>query len=130
MQPAAGDTYTYERTFSEADVRQFAAVTDDDQPRHTEPDDQGRLMVHGLLTGSLLTKIGGDIEMLAREMTFEFRRPVYTGDTVRCEWVNETVTERGSGWDVAASVQCWRVEDDGKPRETVLRASVEGLIRE
>jgi acyl dehydratase len=129
MPPAEGDTYTYQRTFTEDDVRQFAAVTDDTQPRHTEPDDEGRLMVHGLLTGSLLTKIGGDIEMLAREMTFQFRRPVYTGETVRCRWVNESVTERESGWDVEASVQCWRVED-GEDDETVLRATVEGLIRE
>jgi acyl dehydratase len=129
MAPSEGDTYTYQRTFTEDTVRQFAAVTDDTQPRHTEPDDEGRLMVHGLLTGSLLTKIGGDIEMLAREMTFHFERPVYTGDTVRCRWVTEHVTDRGSGWNVEASVQCWRVED-GEKTDSVLRATVEGLVED
>jgi acyl dehydratase len=129
MVPAEGDTYTHERTFTEDDVRQFADVTEDDQPRHTEPDESGRLMVHGLLTASLLTKIGGDIEMLARKMTFQFRRPVYTGDTVRCTWVTEEVTERADGWEVEARVRCQRV-DDGSGGEAVLRATVEGLVRE
>jgi acyl dehydratase len=41
-------------------------------------------MVHGLLTATLPTKIGGDINFIAREMTFHFHRPVYSGDTVRC----------------------------------------------
>ncbi len=130
MPPEEGATYTYRRTFTDADVAQFADVTDDDQPRHTEPDESGRLMVHGLLTGSLLTKIGGDLEMLAREMTFEFRRPVYTGDTVVCEWTNETVTDRGEDWAVEASVHCWRVDEGADDRETVLRATVEGLVRD
>lgn len=42
-------------------------------------------MVHGLLTATLPTKIGGDMNFIAREMKFQFHRPVFAGDTVSCE---------------------------------------------
>ena len=42
-------------------------------------------MVHGLLTATLPTKIGGDLNLIANEMIFRFHRPVFAGDTIRCE---------------------------------------------
>ncbi len=33
-------------------------------------------MVHGLMTASIGTKIGGDLNYIAREMVSEFLRPV------------------------------------------------------
>lgn len=42
-------------------------------------------MVQGLLTATLPTKIGGDANVLARTMNFEFLKPVFTGDTILCE---------------------------------------------
>ncbi len=127
--PAEGATYTHERTFTEADVRQFADVTGDTQDRHTDPGADGRLLVHGLLTGSVLTKIGGDLEVLATRIDLHFRRPVYTGETVRCTWTNERVTDRPDGVDVEASVVCRRLAD-GTPGDTVLEATVEGVVYE
>jgi acyl dehydratase len=41
-------------------------------------------MVHGLLTATVPTKIGGDLNFIAREMKFQFHRPVFAGDTVTC----------------------------------------------
>jgi hypothetical protein len=38
------------------------------------PDEHGRLMAHGLLTATLPTKIAGDMNFIARQMTFEFHR--------------------------------------------------------
>ena len=55
-----GDTYTHERAVTEDDVCALAAATGDDRPRHTDPDGDGRLLAQGLLTGSLLRKIGGE----------------------------------------------------------------------
>jgi len=124
MTLAEGETYTHERTFTGADVRQFADVTGDTQDRHTVPDADGRVLVQGLLTGSMLTKIGGDLEVLATRMDFRFRRPVYSGDTVRCTWTNERVTDRPDGVEVEASVACRRVGDG----EVVLEATVEGVV--
>lgn len=80
-----GDVIAWERTFTEDDIRLFGEVSGDEGAHHTEPDERGRLMVHGLLTATLPTKIGGQINFIAREMAFRFHRPVFAGDTVRCE---------------------------------------------
>jgi acyl dehydratase len=121
-----GDTYTHERTFTEEDVRAFAAVTGDDQPRHTDPDDEGRLLVQGLLTGSLLTKIGGDHEVLSRRIDLHFSEPVYTGERLTCRWTTEHVEAGGQHTYVEAAVVVERA-GDGAP-DTVLEATVEGYV--
>ena len=48
-----------------------------------EYDENGRLMVHGLLTASIGTKVGEELHYIARELVSEFIRPVFTGST--CE---------------------------------------------
>lgn len=80
-----GDIISWERTFSADDIRRFNKVSGDEGVHHVTPDEQGRLMVHGLLTATVPTKIGGDMNFIAREMKFQFHRPVFSGDTVRCE---------------------------------------------
>lgn len=80
-----GDIFRWERTFTIEDVQQFGQISGDLGIHHVQPDAQGRLLVQGLLTATLPTKPGGDINFIARELTFEFLRPVFTGDTIRCE---------------------------------------------
>lgn len=53
----AGNTYTHERTFTEADVRAVADVTGDDQPRHTTPDEGGE---HTYLEASVVVQRDGE----------------------------------------------------------------------
>ena len=89
-----GQTYTHERTFTEEDVLAFARFSGDRGVHHLDRDAQGRLMVHGLLTATLPTKIGGDLNYIARDMYFEFVRPVFTGDTIRCELAVTGLTSR------------------------------------
>lgn len=79
-----GDILSWERTFTEEDVRSFARFSGDQGVHHLEPDAQGRLMVHGLLTATLPTKIGGDLNLIARDLKFTFLRPVFAGDTIQC----------------------------------------------
>jgi acyl dehydratase len=122
--PCNGQTYTFERTFTPEDVRRFADLSGDEQPRHLEPDEEGRLLVHGLLTATMSTKLGGNLEVLGRSMSFDFVQPVYTGETVTCEMEIETVEEREGRYDVAASVTC--KNEDG---ETVMTGTVDGLVR-
>jgi acyl dehydratase len=119
---AEGEVVTYERTFSESDVRTFADLSNDRQPRHLEPDADGRLMVHGLLTATLPTKIGGDNEVLASRMEFDFRRPVYTGQRVHCAVTFTDVTEGTDRDEVRADIEC---TVDG---ETVLSGAFEGVV--
>lgn len=120
--PNEDETEVVVRTFTEEDVRRFAELSGDTQPRHTERDDEGRVLVHGLLTASMTTEIGGDLEVLATTMAFDFHRPVYTGDRITCRWTTERVEERDDRFDVTAAVTC--SNDD----ETVLTGTVEGLV--
>ena len=79
-----GYTVSWERRFTEGDIRLFNRVSGDQGVHHVTPDEHGRLMVHGLLTATVPTKIGGDMNFIAREMKFQFHRPVFAGDTVIC----------------------------------------------
>ena len=85
-----GDQISWQRTFTEADIRAFTELSGDAGEHHLVPDAQGRLMAHGLLTATIPTKIGGDMNFIAREMTFQFYRPVFSNDTITC---NVTVAE-------------------------------------
>lgn len=80
-----GDIITFERTFTVRDVELFTEISGDEGIHHRTPDEQGRLVVQGLLTATLPTKVGGDHNVLARTMNFEFLRPVFTYDTIICE---------------------------------------------
>lgn len=78
------DTISWTRNFTEDDIRLFNRVSGDEGVHHVKPDEQGRLMVHGLLTATIPTKIGGEMNFIAREMKFQFYRPVFAGDTITC----------------------------------------------
>src|SRR5215470_1604955 len=92
-----GDTLSWTRTFTEDDIALFAKLSGDQGEHHLIPNEQGRLMAHGLLTATLPTKIGGDLNLIAREMTFRFHRPVFAGDTIECV-VTLTSAEQGDGF--------------------------------
>lgn len=126
MRPSEGDVVTVTRTFDHSDVRQFAEATGDRGDHHLEEDDEGRLLVHGLLTASLGTEIGGRYNVLARTMTYRFRRPVYTDETVRCAATFTTVEQRdeSDGWEVAADLEYVREDDDA----VVLTGAFDGVI--
>jgi acyl dehydratase len=121
--PQVGDVLTHERTFTNAEVREFGEITGDQQSIHTDPDEEGRLVVQGLLTGSLMTKIGGDLRYTARTMEYDFRRPVYTGQPITCEWTVQSRTERDDRYRLENDV-VYRNGDD----EVVVDASTSGLV--
>jgi acyl dehydratase len=117
--PDEGDVTTYSRTFTEREVEQFADLSGDRGTHH----EGERPMVHGLLTATLPTKIGGDMDFLARSMEFEFRRPVYVGEEVSCETRVERVDERDDRHEMTVTFDC-RNEDDA----VVLDGRIEGVI--
>ncbi|WP_436346053.1 MaoC/PaaZ C-terminal domain-containing protein [Natronorubrum sp. FCH18a] len=121
--PKEGDERTYERTFTTAEVREFGELSGDQQAIHTEPNEDGELVVQGLLTASLSTKIGGDLSYLARRMELEFVRPVYTGERITCTWRNESVVERDDRYEIESGVVCTNGDD-----EIVLEGAISGLI--
>src|SRR5258706_9899080 len=103
---AIGDVFVHEKTFTHEDVLAFLAVSGDAGAHHVAPGPDGRRIVQGLLTATIPTKIGGDLDYLAREMVFEFKKPVYTGDTIRCEISVTEVDERADRVRLAMSGAC------------------------
>lgn len=87
----AGHKVLWSRTITEDEIARFAQLSGDKGSHHLQRDAQGRLMAHGLLTATLPTKIGGDMDYMARTMHFDFLKPVYGGDTLTCTGVVESV---------------------------------------
>jgi len=95
-----GDTFTLTRTFTLQETEAFGALTRDRNPVHSHTEfarSRGLpgLIVHGLLTGSMITEIGGQIACLATSMHFDFVRPVLPGDTVTCVLTIDEADEAG-----------------------------------
>ncbi len=84
-----GQTFTFRRTSTDGGVALFCGVMGEYNPYHQDAafakeSFYGRLTMLGLLTGSMLTHIGGLLGFLATEMSFEYVAPVYVGDTITC----------------------------------------------
>lgn len=120
----AGDKLSWSRTFTEEDIRLFSKLSGDEGEHHLLPDEQGRLMAHGLLTATLPTKIGGDMNFIARVLTFQFHRPVFAGDTIICE-VELVKMEPGEELTSVASKWVCR-NQHGKE---VMSGEAQGVIR-
>jgi acyl dehydratase len=119
-----GHKLVAERAFTVEDVRAFTRISGDAGAHHVELDAEGRLMVHGLLTCTILTGLGGTLNYLAREMHFEFIRPVFTGDTIRAELTIDTVDEQPGATLLTGTALC--TNQHGKE---VLKAKTNGVVR-
>ena len=107
MSLKVGDIITFERTFTIEDVEWFSKISGDEGNHHTTPDEQGRLVIQGLLTATLPTKIDGDNNVLARTMNFEFLRPVFTGNKIICNVTIEKYEKQDNNRiSIVASFQC------------------------
>ena len=120
-----GDTMSWRRTFTEEDIRLFARLSGDQGEHHLVPDEQGRLLAHGLLTATLPTKIGGDLNLIARELTFRFHRPVFVGDTIECVVTLVAAKQREGFTDVVSEWRC--TNQHGKE---VMTGGGSGIIRD
>ncbi|MFI8826053.1 hotdog domain-containing protein [Streptomyces sp. NPDC053431] len=117
-----GQVLRESRTVRDEDIVAFADLVGD-RGRHHLPD-QGRAMAHGLFTASLATRIGGRVHFIARRMSWEFLRPVWSGDTITAEVTVRALSEARSGTALELDIEI--VNQDG---ETVLRGESTGLIR-
>ena len=121
LKPGAKRSWT--RAVSEEDVARFAELSGDRGRHHVRRDEKGRLMAHGLLTATLPTKLGGDVDYMARTMEFEFVRPVYAGDTLTCDGVVISAAEQSARFKVRFSFEVRN--QDG---EVVLRGFTSGQV--
>lgn len=118
-----GEDSTYSRTFTNAEVEQFAELSNDEGYHHLVANEDGQVVLHGLLTATMPTKLGGDIDFLARSMYFEFPRPAHTGVEITCTTTFEEVEERDGRTELKVSFEC--ETEDG---EVVLRGHSEGVV--
>jgi 3-hydroxybutyryl-CoA dehydratase len=77
----------------------FAHITRDYNPVHFDPRFSGAKgfnarICHGLLVGSILTEVGGQIGWLASVMNFRFKQPVYFDETITCRFTITAIDER------------------------------------
>ena len=120
-----GDSFTVRRVFTEADTAAFGDLTRDYNPVHydcgfAELKGFPRLICHGLLVGSLITELGGQIGWLATDMSFRFKAPVFAGDTVTCRLTVTDIGARGR-----ASARAVLTNQHGV---TVVEAAVGGYL--
>jgi len=120
-----GDKFVVTRTFTEKDTLAFADISRDYNPVHfdsrfAEAKKFRERICHGLLVGSLLTEIGGQIGWLASGMNFRFRKPVYFGDTVECRLTITELDERNH-----AKAEVLFVNQD---EQIVIEATVTGIV--
>lgn len=120
-----GDSFTVSRTFTEQDTIAFAEISKDYNPVHFDDrfaqtrNFRGRIC-HGLLVGSLLTQVGGQIGWLASGMNFRFRKPVFFGDTIECRFTITELDESGK-----AKAEAVFTNQD---KDVVIEAIVTGII--
>ena len=86
-----GDSATFTKTITEADILLFAAVSGDNYPLHVDAEYAkttrfGRRAAHGMLTASLLSTVTGMLLQkpggIYVEQSLRFKRPVFIGDTL------------------------------------------------
>ena len=120
-----GDTFTTARQFTETDMQKFADITRDYNAVHFDSrfadakNFRGRIC-HGLLVGSLLTEIGGQIGWLASVMNYKFKQPVYFNETITCKFTITIFDERRR-----ARAAALYFTPDG---DLVLEAELEGIL--
>lgn len=119
----AGAAFEWSRAITAEDIRRFAELSGDAGRHHVEPDESGRLVAHGLMTASLPTKLGGDLNFMAREMHFEFLRQVFSGDELLCRGVIDSVVTRPSHHKVKFIFTI-----TNQSGETVLKGTSAGII--
>ncbi len=120
-----GDTFTVQRTFTEADMLRFAETTRDYNPVHfderfSSSKKFSARICHGLLIASLITEIGGQIGWLASKMDFRFKKPVYFDDRITCVLTITSIDEK------------YRAEADAvfrnQHKDIVIKAELGGIL--
>ncbi len=78
--PELGKVYTYARKFSRKDILEFAQLTGDLGSHHI--DSSKRVIAQGLLVASIVTKIGGEMNYIAKSMEINISLPVFEDESI------------------------------------------------
>ena len=116
-----GDSFQITRVFNRQEVEAFCDLTGDFGAHHTHEQSDGKVVVPGLLTGSLPTQVGGKLNFLISELQYVFSKPVRTGETVTCKLIIDNVTPHPKGSWLYASIEIRSLN------QVVLKGSCAGL---
>ena len=124
MEIKVGQKSKFSRSFTREDVISFGELSGDKGIHHVQPDNLGRIMVQGLLTATIPTKMGGDLNFIARDFSFHFIKPVYVGDLISCDSEITKVNKE-------EKVMRLRISMNGfnQNNEQVFAGQVDGIIR-
>lgn len=95
-----GMSVSYSQTITDADVKQFAGISGDHNPVHVDENYASesrfkRRIAHGLLSGSFFSGMFGTrlpgFGCVYVSQSFNFKRPVYLGDTVTATAIVKSV---------------------------------------
>lgn len=80
-----GERHVFRRFITAEDLRDMVRLTGDRggyhvDERFAQAAGFRTVITPGLVQASMVTKIGGDLNFLAQEITFRYRKPVYAGD--------------------------------------------------
>ena len=120
-----GDVFLVSRRFTRQDMMQFADISKDYNPVHfdkrfAEIKNFPTPICHGLLVGSLITEIGGQIGWLASGADFKFLKPVFFDDTITCQCHITHIDEKNR-----AKAEASFINEKG---EIVIECSIGGVI--
>ena len=119
-----GQKFIWKRTFTEEEILRFAELSQDKGVHHIQKDPEGRLMAHGLLTATLPTKAGGDLNFIARTMQFDFKLAAYAGDALTCAGVVDAVIVQSQRYKVRFSFTV-----TNQKGETIMTGTSSGMIK-
>jgi len=100
-----GDKFEIKRVFTKADVQRFIEISGDKNQHHITPDDSGRVVVHGLLTATLPSIIGGRLSVNGRVFHIEWFLPVYSDDEISCTLTLDKLEYRETKIKITASFE-------------------------
>ncbi|MFC1522304.1 enoyl-CoA hydratase [Elusimicrobiota bacterium] len=120
-----GKKISWKRTITDREILLFAELSGDKAIHHVQKDSDGRLVAHGLFTATLPTKLGGDLDYIARSIQFDFVYPVCSGDTLTCVGIVDAVMKKPGRFKIKFSFTV-----TNQHNKLVLKGKSSGMIRD
>jgi hypothetical protein len=117
-----GETITYTPTVTDEAVTQFAALSKDEGYHHMVGDEDGQVVLHGMLTATMPTKLGGT-STSSRTRWSQSSRDRFTPASRSPVRRLARRSNSGSRTEIAVSFTCTTADD-----AIVLRGHSEGVV--
>ena len=109
------------KTIAQESLNRYAAVSEDNNPLHLDPEfaagtQFGGIIAHGMLTlasiSEMLSQAFGRHWLETGELKVRFKGAAYVGDKLQTRGKIDKVSEDGSASEIVCSVSVWNEERD------------------